>query len=242
MLLSGEAGIGKSRICQVLRERLRESMATILLQCSPYFSSSALYPVMQHLERTAGMTATDAPEVRAQKLEQLAGALPPISLGCLLRLMGLPVGGRPLPGAASPQEEKAHTLEALIELLQRLSEQQPVLFMLEDAHWIDPTTEELIGQMADLVRELRVLLLVTCRPEYMPSWGSAAHLTKHSLNRLSHKQCAALANAVSAGKTLPAQVLAEIVRKTDGIPPFVEELTKTVLQSGLLEDTASGYR
>jgi class 3 adenylate cyclase/tetratricopeptide (TPR) repeat protein len=243
VLLSGEAGIGKSRICQVLRERLAgESVATVLLQCSPYFSSSALYPVGQHLERTAGMTPADSPEERAQKLEQLAGALSATSFGCLLRLMGLPDGGRSLPRGASPQEEKAHTLEGLIDLLQRLSEQQPVLFLVEDAHWIDPTTEELIGQIADRVRDARVLMLVTCRPEYVPSWSNASQLTRHSLNRLSHKQCTSLVSAVTAGKGLPAEVLAEIILRTDGIPLFVEELTKTVVQSGLLEDTPSGYR
>ena len=156
--------------------------------------------------------------------------------------MGLPDGGRTWPGGGSPQEEKVHTLEALIELLQRLSEQQPVLFLVEDAHWIDPSTEEFIAQVAQRVRDTRVLLLVTCRPEYTPSWGSASQLTRHSLNRLSNKQCAALVNALTAGKALPAEVLAEIIRKTDGIPLFVEELTKTVLQSGLLEDTPSGYQ
>ncbi|WP_143044859.1 AAA family ATPase [Variovorax sp. YR216] len=137
VLLSGEAGIGKSRICQVLRERLAgESVATVLLQCSPYFSSSALYPVVQHLEHAAGMAPADSPGDRAHKLERLAGPLPATSLGCLLRLVGLPDGGRSLPGSASPQEEKAYTLEALIDLLQQLSEQQPVLFLVEDAHWI----------------------------------------------------------------------------------------------------------
>ncbi|MDM0072464.1 AAA family ATPase [Variovorax sp. J31P207] len=243
VLLSGEAGIGKSRVCQVLRERLAgESVATVLLQCSPYFCSSALYPIVQHLERTAGMASGDSPEVRAHKLELLAGALPASSLGCLLRLMGLPDGGRASPGGASPQEEKAHTLEALIELLQRLSEQQPVLFLVEDAHWTDPTTEELVGQVAERVRDARVLLMVTSRPEYVPSWSGASQLTRHSLNRLSHKQSTALVSAVTAGKALPAEVLAEIIGKTDGIPLFIEELTKTVVQSGLLEDTPSGYR
>ena len=243
VLLSGEAGIGKSRICQVLRERLAgESVATVLLQCSPYFSSSALYPIVQHLERTTGMAPADSPEDRAHKLELLAGALPAASLGCLLRLMGLPDDGRSLSRGASPQEEKAHTLETLLDLLHRLSEQQPVLFLVEDAHWIDPSTEEFIAQVAQRVRDTRVLLLVTCRPEYAPSWSNASQLTRHSLNRLSHKQCTALVNAVTAGKALPAEVLTEIIRRTDGIPLFVEELTKTVLQSGLLEDTPSGYR
>jgi class 3 adenylate cyclase/tetratricopeptide (TPR) repeat protein len=250
VLLSGEAGIGKSRICQTLRDRLRDhlpehlagdSAATVLLQCSPYFSSSALYPVEQHLERTAGMAPGDSPEVRADKLERFAGELSPASLGCLLRLLGLPDGGRPRPGGGSPQEEKVHTLEALLELLQRLCERQPVLFLVEDAHWIDPSTEEFIAQVAQRVNDKRVLLLVTCRPEYTPSWGNASQLTRHSLNRLSNKQCTALVNALTAGKALPAEVLAEIIRKTDGIPLFVEELTKTVLASGLLEDAPSGY-
>ncbi len=142
--------------------------------------------------------------------------------------------------AARPRKKRSHTLEALIELLQRLSEQQPVLFLVEDAHWIDPSTEEFIAQVAQRVRDTRVLLLVTCRSEYTPSWSNASQLTRHSLNRLSNKQCTALVNALTAGKALPAEVLAEIIRKTDGIPLFVEELTKTVLQSGLLEDAPSG--
>ena len=243
VLLSGEAGIGKSRICQTLRDHLAgDSVATVLLQCSPYFSSSALYPVVQHLESTAGIAAADSPEVRAAKLEQLAGALKAASLGCLLRLMSLPDGGRRLPGAASPQEEKVHTLEALIELPQRLSERQPVLFLVEDAHWIDPSTEEFVAQVAQRVRDMRMLLLVTCRPEYTPSWGNASQVTRHSLNRLSNRQCTALVVALTGGRALPAEVLTEIMRKTDGIPLFVEELTKTVLQSDLLEDTPSGYQ
>ncbi|HSW25402.1 MAG TPA: adenylate/guanylate cyclase domain-containing protein, partial [Burkholderiaceae bacterium] len=241
VLLSGEAGIGKSRVCQTLRDRLAgEAVATVLLQCSPYFSSSALFPVVQHLERTAGMLPADSPEVRAKKLERLAGVLPPVSLGCLLRLVGLPDGGRSRPGGGSPQEEKVHTLEALLELLQRLSEQQPVLFLVEDAHWIDASTEEFIAQVAQRLRDTRVLLLVTCRSEHTPSWTNVSQLTRHSLNRLSNKQCTALVNALTAGKALPAEVLAEIIRRTDGIPLFVEELTKTVLQSGLLEDAPSG--
>ena len=242
VLLSGEAGIGKSRICQTLRERLAgASVTTVLLQCSPYFSNSALYPVVQHLARAAGMTPADPPESRAHKLEQLAGALPASPLGCLLRLMDLPDGGRTMLGGASPQEEKTHTLEALMHLLQRLSEQQPVLFLVEDAHWIDPTSEELIRQVAEGIRDARVVLLVTCRPEYTPSWSNASQLTRLSLNRLSQKQSMALVSAVAAGKALPADVVTEIIRKTDGIPLFVEELTKTVMQSNLLKDAPSGY-
>jgi predicted ATPase len=165
----------------------------------PYFSTSALYPVVQHLERAAGMAPGDLPEVRAAKLEQLAGTLPAASLGCLLRLMGLPDGNRKPQGGAAPHEEKVHTLEALIDLLRRLSEQQPVLFLVEDAHWIDPTTEELIGQVAQRVSDWRVLLLVTCRP-VRASWSNASQLTRHSLNRLSHKQCASAGECAHRGQ------------------------------------------
>ena len=242
VLLVGDAGIGKSRICQRVRERLAdESVATALLQCSPYFSASALYPVTQYLERASGVAPGDALEVRAAKLAELAGSLPDAALGCLLRLLGLPDAGRCPPGGAPPEEEKAHTLEALIELLHQLSARQPVLFLVEDAHWIDPTTDELIGQIAQQLPRQRLLLLVTCRPEYAPGWGGTAQLTRLSLDRLSQPQCTDLISAV-AGHELPGEVLAEIIRKTDGIPLFVEELTKMVLQSGLLEETAEGYR
>ena len=243
VLLSGEAGIGKSRIGQTLRERLAgESIATVLLQCSPYFSSSALYPVIQHLERTAGMASADLPAVRAEKLGRLAAELPADSLGCVLRLLGLPDGGRSPAEGTTAQQEKLLTLQSLIELLLALAKQQPVLFLVEDAHWIDPTTDELIGLTVDRVRDARVLALITCRPEYTPSWASPAHLTRLTLNRLGQRQCAALIGALTSGKPLPAEVQAEIIRKTDGIPLFVEELTKTVLQSGLLQDTPAGYR
>ena len=145
VLLTGEAGIGKSRITQSLRARLAgDAIATVLLQCSPYFTSSALYPVVQHLERTAGMQRTDSPAQRAARLQALTAGLADPPLGCLLRLMGLPDGGRALPGGASPQEEKLQTLQALLESLKHLAHQQPVLYLVEDAHWIDPTTQELI--------------------------------------------------------------------------------------------------
>jgi class 3 adenylate cyclase/tetratricopeptide (TPR) repeat protein len=242
VLLSGEAGIGKSRICQTLRERLAgETVDTVMVQCSPYFSSSAFYPVVQHLERAAGLAPTDAPEIRRHKVRQFVGRAPQTHYDCLLRLLGLLDVDRSIPERSSPQVEKTHTLETLIDILHRQSEQQPVFCMVEDAHWIDPTTDEFIGQLAQRVREWRVLLLVTCRPQYSPAWVSAAaSLTRLSLNRLSQQQCTALVGAVS-GKGMPPEVLAEIIRKTDGIPLFVEELTKTVLQSGLLEESAAGF-
>ncbi len=141
----------------------------------------------------------------------------------------------------SPQQEKAATLNALIDGVAGLAARQPVLLLLEDAHWIDPTTEELLGQAIDRLREARVLILVTCRPEYAPSWGNPSHLTRLALNRLGQRQSAALICSVARGKLLPAAVVDEIVRKTDGIALFVEELTKTVIESGLLRETAASY-
>jgi len=245
VLLSGDPGIGKSRISQTLRERLAaESSATVLLQCSPYFSNSALYPIVQYFERASGIAAADPPALREEKLARLAGPEIPLSsatFGYLLRMLGLPDGGRVGTGAENPQQEKALTLQAPIDLLRGLTQQVPVLMLIEDAHWIDPTTEELVRLTIEQLRGARLLILVTSRPEYLPSWANAANLTRLTLTRLGQRQCAALVDAVTGGKTLPPEVLAEIIAKTDGIPLFVEELTKTVLQSGLLEETPTGY-
>ena len=172
VLLSGEPGIGKSRICQTLRERLAaERHATVLLQCSPYHRSSALYPVVQYFERTTGITAADSPAQRGQKLERLTGPdmdLSPQSHGQLMRLMGAPDGGRLAPAGENPQQEKAQTLQAPIDLLRALARHLPVLLLIEDAHWIDPTSEELVGLTIEQSRDTRLLVLVTCRPEYTP--------------------------------------------------------------------------
>lgn len=243
VLLSGEAGIGKSRIGQALREQVSAGPSTVLVwQCSPFAVSTALHPAAQQLVRAAQFAAGDDAPTRAAKLE---AALAPTGLGAievgrLQKLLGLPDGGR-LPLGQSPQQEKAATLGALIDGVAGLAARQPVLLLLEDAHWIDPTTEELLGQAIERLREARVLILVTCRPEYAPSWGNPAQLTRLALNRLGQRQSAALIGTVTRGKPLPAAVVDEIVRKTDGIALFVEELTKTVIESGLLRETDAGY-
>jgi class 3 adenylate cyclase len=247
VMLAGEAGIGKSRITHTLRERLAgQSAATVLLQCSPYFSNSALYPAVQYFERVSGMTPADSEATRIEKLAQLTGSeleFPAASFGYMLRLMGLPDGGRVPADGGAVKHDNSLLLQAPIDLLRGLSRHHPVLLLIEDAHWIDPTTAELVAQAIEQLGDARVLVLITCRPEYAPSWGNPAHLTRLTLNRLGQRQCAALVAAVTGGKALPPEVLAEIIRKTDGIPLFVEELTKTVLQSGLLEDGGdAGWR
>ena len=243
VLLSGEAGIGKSRISQALRERVSAGPSTVLVwQCSPHAISTALHPAAQQLVRAAQFAAGDDAPTRAAKLDEAlkATGLGLEEVGRLQKLLGLPDGGR-LPAGQSPQQEKTATLDALIDGVAGLAARQPVLLLLEDAHWIDPTTEELLGQAIERLRDARVLILVTCRPEYAPSWGNPAHLTRLALNRLGQRQSAALIRSVARGKPLPATVVDEIVRKTDGIALFIEELTKTVIESGLLRATAVGY-
>ncbi|PSL81146.1 adenylate cyclase [Variovorax sp. WS11] len=247
VLLSGEPGIGKSRITQALRERTAaEGRETIVLQCSPSHSNSALYPLVRCIEIAANLAPADAPDRRAARFEQYLAehdvALAPEALGGLLRLMTLPDGGRPAPAGQTQQQQKAATLQAAIDVVRGLSLRAPLLVLIEDAHWIDPTTEEWIGLAVDGLRDARVLMLLTCRPQYLPSWGNPVNSTRLTMNRLSHRQSAALIGSVTGGKPLPAELVDEIIRKTDGVPLFVEELTKTVLASALVEDTPAGYR
>ncbi|MEO7338874.1 MAG: adenylate/guanylate cyclase domain-containing protein [Caldimonas sp.] len=247
VVLVGEAGIGKSRITHTFRERLAgESAATVLLQCSPYFSGSALYPLVRYFERVSGMSPSDTDAERVDKLAHLTGSdleFPPRSFGYLLRLMGLPDDGRVPPGGdGGTHQDGAPLLQAPIDLLRRLSRHHPVLLLIEDAHWIDPTTAQLGALAIEQLFDARVLILITCRPDFKPTWGNPSNLTRLTLNRLGQKQSMALVAAVTEGKSLPPEVVAEIIRKTDGIPLFVEELTKTVVQSGLLEETPTGYR
>ncbi|RST56205.1 ATP-binding protein [Variovorax sp. MHTC-1] len=247
VLLSGEAGIGKSRITQALRQRAAAgAFETMVLQCSPSHSNSALYPLVRCLEIAANLTPADSPVQRAARFERYLGelgvSLAPDALGCLLRLMMLPDGGRPAPAGQTPQQQKTSTLQAVIDVIGGVSLRAPLLMLIEDAHWIDPTTEEWIGLAVDGLRDARVLMLLTCRPQYQPSWGNPVNSTRLTMNRLSHRQSAALIETVTAGKPLPPELIDEIIRKTDGVPLFVEELTKTVLASALVEDTPAGYR
>ena len=245
VLLSGEPGIGKSRIVQALRERLDGERYTPLSHyCSPYHTASALFPIIGLLERAAGFNRNDPPEVRLDKLEallaqgteRLAEAVPLIA-----DMLGIAAGERyPLPNL-SPQRAAQRTLEVLVEQVEGLASRQPVLALYEDAHWIDPTTLEALGLLIERAQRLPVLVLITFRPEFVPPWGGHAHVTQLSLARLTRRHGAAIATRLAAGRALPEGILAEIVARTDGIPLFVEELTKTVLESGVLQETGDHY-
>jgi class 3 adenylate cyclase/predicted ATPase len=244
-LLSGEPGIGKSRIVQALRERLAGQSYTCLSHyCSPYHSASALYPIVGLLERAAGFTRDDLPEAKLGKLEALlargteglAEAVPLIA-----DVLGIAVGERYPSPNLSPQRKAQRTLEVLVEQVDGLAARQPVLAVYEDVHWIDPTTLAALGLLIERVQRLSVLLLITFRPEFAPPWSSHAHVTQLSLARLTRRHGSAIVARMAGSKALPEQVLNEIVARTDGIPLFVEELTKTVLESGLLQDAGDHF-
>jgi len=245
VLLSGEPGIGKSRIVREVRARLEgEPHVRLLCQCSPHHTTSALHPVIDQLERAAGFERDDLAEARLAKLEALLArgtdrldqAMPLIAA-----LLGVPTGKRyPLP-EMTPQRHKQRTLEVLVEQLEALAGEEPVLLTYEDAHWIDPTTQELLGLMIERIQRLPILLLITYRPEFVPPWQAQPHVSALALTRLGRREGAALVERVVGDKALPHEIAAQIVAKTDGVPLFVEELTKTVLESGMLWDAGDHY-
>jgi class 3 adenylate cyclase/predicted ATPase len=244
VLVSGEAGIGKSRITAALAERLyADPHLRLRYFCSPYHQDSALYPFIDQLGRAAGFARDDPPAVRLEKLEALlARAAPPDEdVAFLADLMSLPASQRrPLPDL-SPQRKKERTLEALIRQIEGLARRQPVMMVFEDAHWIDPTSRELLDLMVERVRSLPVLLIVTFRPEFQPPWTGQPQVTMLALNRLDRRDRTALVEQIAGGKALPNDVIAQIVDRTDGVPLFVEELTKSVLESGLLREEVDRY-
>jgi class 3 adenylate cyclase/predicted ATPase len=245
VLLSGEPGIGKSRIVRALRERLAGEPHTLLSHyCSPHHTNSALYPVIGLLGRAAGLSRDDRAEVRLGKLEVLLArstealgeAVPLIAV-----LLGIETGERYPAPTLSPQRQKQRTLEVLVDQVEGLAARQPVLAVYEDVHWIDATTLEGLDLLIERVQRLPVLVLITFRPEFSPPWTAHAHVMQLSLSRLTLRHGEALVAAVTGGKALPDAVLDQVLAKTDGVPLFVEELTKTVLESGLLTDAGDHY-
>ena len=245
VLLSGEPGIGKSRLVRELRDRLGvEPHVRLTHQCSPYYQTSPLHPIVEHLERAAGFERDDPPEARLARLEALLArgtdkleqAVPTIAA-----LLGIPTGGRYPRIDLTPQRQKELTLEALLEQLVALAAQQPVLVVHEDVHWIDPTTQEFLSLALERTQLLPVLTIITFRPEFTPPWAGQPHVSEVALNRLGRHEGAAMVERLIGQKTLPNEVVAQIVAKTDGVPLFVEELTKAVLESGLLVDAGDHY-
>jgi class 3 adenylate cyclase/ABC-type transport system involved in cytochrome c biogenesis ATPase subunit len=243
VLVGGEPGIGKSRLTRALRDRLaNEPYGVLHFQCSPYHVNSTLYSVIDQIERAAGFSREDTSEQRLDKLERslLVGEDETVTAALYAAMLSLPVDRYPLLNL-SPQRQKEKTLEAIAEQVELLSQQQPVLMIYEDVHWLDPTSQEALDLLVPRLQGRAILLLVTYRPEYSPRWSEQAHVTTLALNRLQPRQGAELIASLTGGKTLPAEVLDQIVAQTDGVPLFVEELTKSVLESKLLRDQGNAY-
>ena len=247
VLLSGEAGIGKSSLVQTLRAHVSQAEVTRLaFRCSPYHTNSTLYPVITLMQRALRFAREDPAETRLAKLEQglqryrlpLAEVVP---LFTALLSIPLPDGRYPAL-TLTPQRQRQQTQDALVGWLMAEAEQQPVLAVWEDLHWADPSTLELLGLLVDQAPTVPMLHVLTFRPEFTPPWPARSHLTPITLNRLERPQVEALIAHLAGGKALPREVIEHIVAKTDGVPLFVEELTKMVLESGLLQEEAEHYR
>jgi class 3 adenylate cyclase len=245
VLLSGEPGIGKSRLAQTLFERLSgEPHARLRLFCSPHHQDSALYLTITQFERAAGFRRDDTAEQRLDKLEtELAQATTDLGEAAplLAALLSLPTGERYPPLNLTPQKQKEKTLQALVAQVAGLASWQPVLMLFEDAQWSDPTSQELLDLIIDRVPTTRVLVIITFRPEFTPPWIGRPHVTSRGLNRLPLRQRAEMISGVTGGKALPVEIAEQIIDRTDGVPLFVEELTKAVVESGILTDAGDHY-
>jgi class 3 adenylate cyclase/tetratricopeptide (TPR) repeat protein len=244
VVLAGEPGIGKSHIALALDERVQdEPHITLHYYCSAHHTNSALFPFIGQLERAAGFERGDSPIAKLSKLEALIAqsVADPEHMAVLVNLLALPAGDRYRPQELTPQKLKSKTLMTLLAQLEGLAARQPVFIIFEDIHWIDPTSLELLTAIVERVPQLRVLLLITVRPEFTPPWPTYPHVTTILLTRLGRRSGVALIERVTGGKTLPKQVMDEILARTDGVPLFIEELTKTVLESELLKECENHY-
>lgn len=245
VLISGEPGIGKSRIAKAMQDRIGAEPHTRLRYfCSPHHQDSALYPAIAQLERAAGFRRDDTVEQRLDKLEAvLAQATNDLSEAAPLiaELLSLPTGDRYAALTLTPQKRKEKAFGAMIAQVEGLSARQPVLMVYEDIHWSDPTTRESLDLLIDRVPSLRVLVIVTFRPVFTPPWVGRPHVTLLSLNRLPARQRAEMINRVTSGKALPRQIAEQIIDRTDGVPLFIEELTKAVVESGMLKEADGAY-
>jgi len=237
VLISGEPGIGKSRLTAALSEHIGiEPHVRLRYFCSPHHQDSALYPFIAQLERAAGFARDDTIDAKLGKLRTVLapGAPDGDDIALLSELLSLPSAAANL--NLSPQRKREKLFEALLGMLEAEARQRPVLMVFEDAHWIDPTSRELLDLAVDRVRQLPVLLEITFRPEFQPPWGGRAHVTSLALNRLGERAGEALVHTLAGNAALTAEMVAEIVERTDGVPLFVEELTKAVLESAAQGD------
>ena len=241
VLLSGEAGIGKTALVEKLRAHVaREGYTRVGFRGSPYHTHSALYPVIEHVKRVLRLDHHDSPETTLDKLEQaLQGSRLPAEevIPLLAALLSVPLPEGRYPALTlTPQQQRQQTLDALVAWLVVEAERRPVLAVYEDVHWVDPSTLELLGMLVEQAPTVPMLHVLAFRPDFVPPWPPRAHITPLTLNRLDRPQVEALIRHLAGGKALPAEVVQHIVTRTDGVPLFIEELTRMLLESGLLRE------
>ena len=239
VLLSGEPGIGKSRLTAALLERLSEEPHTRLRYFwSPQHTDSPLYPIISQMERAAGFAHDDTAQAKLDKLDALLAHIftPRQDAALIAEMLSLPNDGRYPTLELAALQRRQKTLEALTAQLEALSRSNPVLMMFEDVHWSDPTSLEALGRTVGRIRTLSVLLIVAYRPEFAPPWIGQPHVTALTINRLGDWEIAAMIDLVTGNKPLPASIRLDIIERTDGIPLFVEEMTKSVLEAGSEEE------
>jgi class 3 adenylate cyclase/predicted ATPase/energy-coupling factor transporter ATP-binding protein EcfA2 len=246
VLLTGDAGIGKSRLVQTLKDYVaHEPHMRWECRSSEYYQNTALFPLVELFQRLLRFEPSETPDAKLAKLEHALSQyrlLVEEFVPLLASLLSLPLPEHHYPPLnLSPQRQRQKTLETLVAILQALAEQQPMLFIVEDLHWTDPTTLELLNLVLDQTPTASMLVLLTCRSHFQPSWHHRSYLTEITVNRLSHTQVAQIVTRMTDGKTFPAEVLQQIIAKTDGVPLFVEEMVKAILESGSLTEVEGHY-
>lgn len=239
VLLSGEAGIGKSRLTAALLESLEtESHTRLRYFCSPQHTDSALHPIIGQMERAAALARDDTAKTKLDKLESLLArnSTSAADVALLAEMLSLPSDGRYPSMDLAPLQRRQRTLEALVRQVEALARSTPLLIVFDDAHWADPTSLEALGQIIDRMRDLRVLLIVTFRPEFEPPWNGQPHVTNLALDRLPRHDIELVIERIAGNAALPVDVRQDIIERTDGIPLFVEEMTKAVLEAATEAD------